>query len=80
MKLFTRKIFYGASNRDGSGPSGEMMAELRRQVEQLMSLDAGLEQMGLACHEEKSKLAREHRRLDQQRERLTKSIRTGLGI
>jgi len=81
MKAFTQKIFHGASNRhDDRGPTDLARAELRRQVESLMSLDSGMEQMGLACHESVAKLNRECKILMTQRRRLAKSIRTALGI
>lgn len=76
---FTQRIFYGDSNRNGTGPTDRQIEELLAQVHTLMITDSGLQQSaGLSGPEPGIRKYRQaQRRL---RRKLAKSIRTGLGI
>jgi hypothetical protein len=44
MKIFSKPIFYGNSNRKGTGPTDGDVAELLSQVKEIMSINSGLQQ------------------------------------
>lgn len=77
---FKRRIFYGASNRDNTGPSDEARREVLRQIRHLMSVDSGLEQLGMALHESSDSVKAERAKIAAERRKLVRSIRTGLGL
>lgn len=44
MKIFSKPIFYGNSNREGTGPTDDDVAEVLSQVKEIMSINSGLQQ------------------------------------
>jgi hypothetical protein len=81
FRFFESEIFYGASNREGTGQTEQDMEELQRQIAEVQSINSGLQQPSHYESKSAALIGKQHEEeLFRLKIKLGESIKAALGI